>query len=87
MGRFGGQLEASRLESGHLVLALIWPHNSPDPGTSLEIRSLIKNSCRRQLVRSEQHFRRLIALIRAYLDALDVGRFVYRPGKECSMCD
>jgi hypothetical protein len=37
--------------------------------------------------RTETHFRRLLAVIREYLDALDSGRFNYRPGFGCGMCD
>jgi len=37
--------------------------------------------------RTEAHFRRLFSVIREYLDALDSGRFNYRPGFHCSMCD
>jgi len=37
--------------------------------------------------RSVVHFRRLLAVIRAYLDNLDAGRFVFRPGFGCVMCD
>ena len=37
--------------------------------------------------RNEQHFGRLFAVIRAYLDDLDSGRFVFRPGMGCSWCD
>jgi len=58
----------------------------------LEIRSLIKTKVpkiefHRYPARSEGHFRRLFCAIRAYLDDLDTGRFVFRPGLHCSMCD
>ncbi len=58
----------------------------------LEIRSLIKTKqpkveFHRYGRRSEAQFRRLFAVIREYLDALDSGRFNYRPGWTCSMCD
>jgi CRISPR/Cas system-associated exonuclease Cas4 (RecB family) len=58
----------------------------------LEIRSLIKTKqvkieFHRYPARTEAHFRRLFAVIRDYLDALDSGRFNYRPGPGCSMCD
>ena len=58
----------------------------------LEIRSLIKTKVPRIEVhryesRTERHFRRLFALIRAYLDDVDAGRFVFRPGFHCGMCD
>lgn len=58
----------------------------------LEIRSLIKTKTpkiefHRYSSRSDVHFRRFFQLIRAYLDDLDAGRFVYRPGWTCSMCD
>lgn len=58
----------------------------------LQIRSLIKTKTpkietHRYLARDDKHFRRLIAVIRAYLDDLHSHRFVYRPGWTCSMCD
>ena len=58
----------------------------------LEIRSLIKTKTPKcefhpYAARSDAHFRRLFAVIREYLDALDSGRFNYRPGFGCSMCD
>ena len=59
---------------------------------ALEIRSLIKTKCpkiefHRYPAREEAHLRRLFAVIREYLDALDVGRFNFRPNWGCSMCD
>jgi putative RecB family exonuclease len=58
----------------------------------LEIRSLIKTKTPKvenhpYAARSDRHFRRLFAVIRAYLDDLDARRFVYRPGLGCSFCD
>jgi putative RecB family exonuclease len=59
----------------------------------LEIRSLIKTKTpkvayHRYAARDERHFRRLFAIIREYLDALDTGRFNYRPSwSACGMCD
>lgn len=58
----------------------------------LEIRSLIKTKTpkldfHRYEPRSRQHFRRLFAAIRAYLDDLDSGRYVFRPGMGCGMCE
>ena len=58
----------------------------------LEIRSLIKTKkpkldFHRYEPRSQQHFRRLFAAIRAYLDELDSGRFIFRPGMGCNMCE
>ena len=37
--------------------------------------------------RTEVHFRRLFAVVREYLDALDAGRFNFRPGFGCGMCE
>jgi len=59
---------------------------------ALEIRSLIKTKLpkvafHRYPRRSSGHFRRLFAVLRAYLDDLDTGRFVFRPGLGCGMCD
>ncbi len=58
----------------------------------LEIRSLVKTKTPKiefhsYQARSKQHLRRLFAVIRAYLDDLDRGRFVFRPGFGCVMCD
>ena len=58
----------------------------------LEIRSLIKTKTPKiefhsYPARTDAHFRRLFAVIREYLDALDSGRFNYRPGFHCGMCD
>ena len=60
--------------------------------SGLEIRSLIKTKsprieCHEYPARSEAHLRRLFALIREYLDAVDTGKFNFRPGWSCSMCD
>jgi putative RecB family exonuclease len=58
----------------------------------LEIRSLIKTKTpkvefHRYPARTKGHISRLFAVIREYLDALDRGRFNYRPGFGCGMCD
>jgi hypothetical protein len=59
---------------------------------ALEIRSLIKTKSpkiefHRYPARTEAHFRRLFSVIREYLDALDSGKFNFRPGFGCGMCD
>ena len=58
----------------------------------LEIRSLIKTKVPKveyhsYPARSERQFRRLFAVLREYVAALDSGRFNYRPGFGCGMCD
>ena len=58
----------------------------------IAIRSLIKTKVPKcefhpYPARSDDHFRRLFAVIREYLDALDSGKFNYRPGWGCGMCD
>lgn len=65
---------------------------SPYPEAGLQIRSLIKTKVPKvefhaYPARGEGHFRRLFALIREYLDALDSRRFSFRPGFGCGMCD
>ena len=60
--------------------------------SGLEIRSLIKTKLPKvefhpYPARSDAHFRRLFAVVREYLDALDSGKFNYRPGFGCGMCD
>ena len=58
----------------------------------LEIRSLVKTKTPKIEIhhypaRSESHFARLFSVIREYLDTVDSGRFTYRPGWGCAMCD
>ena len=60
--------------------------------SGLEIRSLVKTKqpqmqTHRYPARRDLHFARLFTLIRAYLDDLDAGRFLYRPGHACTMCE
>lgn len=58
----------------------------------MEIRSLVKTKTPKiefhsHPARTEVHFARLFAVIREYLDAVNSGRFNYRPGFGCGMCD
>ena len=60
--------------------------------SGLQIRSLIKTKkpkieIHRYPARTARHFRRLFVIIREYLDALDSGRFNFRPGWSCSNCE
>ncbi len=70
----------------------LFRHHAAEPEGALEIRSLTKTKTPRVEryrygPREERHQRRLFAVIRAYLDALDSGRFVFRPGWGCSRCE
>lgn len=58
----------------------------------LEIRSLVKTKTPQIAfhafaARTDAHFRRFFSVVRAYLDDLDRGQFVFRPGFGCGMCD
>lgn len=60
--------------------------------SGLQIRSLIKTKTpkieyREYPTRTESQLRRFFQIVRAYLDDLDRGRFVHRPGFGCTMCD
>jgi CRISPR/Cas system-associated exonuclease Cas4 (RecB family) len=61
--------------------------------SGLENRSLIKTKSpkvvtHRYGARNDTHLRRLFAVLREYVDALDTGRFKYRPSwSGCGMCD
>lgn len=60
--------------------------------SGLEIRSLVKTKApkvefHRWPARSEAHWGRLFAVLRAYFDGLTSGRFECRPGGSCSTCD
>ena len=73
--------------------AYLFRQVNPWPEAGLEIRShSSRPRCRRSssipyAARTDAHFTRLFAVIREYLDALDAGRFNYRPGFGCAMCD
>ena len=72
--------------------AFLLRHNSSAHEAGLEIRSLIKTKIpkvefHRYDARNEKHFGRLFAVVRAYLDDLDSGRFLFRPGVGCAMCE
>ncbi|HEV3025589.1 MAG TPA: PD-(D/E)XK nuclease family protein, partial [Pirellulales bacterium] len=59
--------------------------------TGFEVCQLVKTKTPqvvwgRYAAREEVHFRRLFAMIRAYLDDLDAKRLIFRPGEACSYC-
>ena len=59
---------------------------------ALSIRSLVKTKTPQIIEyrfspRHEEHFKRLFAVIRAYLNDLRRGEFLYRPGWTCRSCD
>ncbi|MCB9925567.1 MAG: PD-(D/E)XK nuclease family protein [Planctomycetaceae bacterium] len=60
--------------------------------SGLQIRSLIKTKTpkieyREYPARTESQLRRFFQIVRAYLDDLDRGRFLHRPGFGCTMCE
>ena len=60
--------------------------------TGMQVRSLVKTKTPQVKVhryppRQAEHFQRFFTVVREYLDALDSGRFSYRPGLGCGMCD
>jgi CRISPR/Cas system-associated exonuclease Cas4 (RecB family) len=72
--------------------AYLFRQASPVAESGLEIRSLIKTKTPKvefhgYPARTDAHFRRLFSVLREYLDALDSGRFNYRPGFGCGLCD
>ena len=72
--------------------AYLFRQVNPWAESGLEIRSLVKTRTpkvefHRYPARTDAHFRRLFAVLHEYLDSLDSGRFNYRPGFGCGMCD
>ena len=72
--------------------SLLYRHSQGNDEGGLEIRSLVKTKTpkiefHRYPARTDVHFRRLFSVLREYVDALDAGRFNFRPGFSCSMCD
>jgi len=87
---------AEPLEITHEVqlscYSYLFRHVEQRQEAGLEIRSLIKTKQSKiefhhYPARTDAHFRRLFLVIREYLDALDAGRFNFRPGFGCGMCD
>ncbi len=59
---------------------------------ALEVGSLVKTrqpklEVHRYPPQTDAHFRRLFAVVREYLDAIRSGRFSFRPGWSCGMCE
>jgi len=72
--------------------AYLLRHSASAVEGGLEIRSLVKTKTpkiefHRYAARDERHFRRLFAVVRAYLDDLDSGKLLFRPGFGCVMCE
>ena len=87
---------AEPLEISHEIqlssYAYLFRHGTQQREAGLEIRSLIKTKTpkvefHRYPARTDAHFARLFAVVREYLDALDAGRFNFRPGFGCGFCD
>ena len=71
--------------------ALLYRALSGDVESGLEIRTLVKTKVPQIAVyrygaRSEEQIRRLFAVVRAYLEDLRRGEFLYRPGWGCRTC-
>ena len=72
--------------------AYLFRHVSQQQEAALEIRGIVKTKTprvefHRHPPRTDAHFRRLFAVIRAYLDDLDSGRFIFRPNLNCNWCE
>jgi putative RecB family exonuclease len=70
----------------------LWRTATGQEEIQLQIRSLVKTKNPTLTIhcfgpQQDRHFRRLFAVIREYLDALDCGCFNYRPGWTCGSCD
>jgi putative RecB family exonuclease len=87
---------AEPLEISHEIqltsYAYLFRRGTEQQESAMEIRSLIKTKLpkvdfHRYRARTEAHFARLFSVVKEYLDALDTGRFNYRPGFGCGLCD
>jgi putative RecB family exonuclease len=84
------------LETAHEVqltsYSWLFRHSQGHDEGGLEIRSLVKTKTpkieiHRYAARTDTHFRRFFAVAHEFIDALASGRFNYRPGFACGMCD
>lgn len=88
----GGDLAAIMHEIQLSCYAYGFRRSSGQQESGLQIRRLIKTKVPKiethtVAARSEKHFRRLFALVRAYLADLRGDAFVYRPGFGCGLCE
>lgn len=88
----GGELLEVVHEIQLTSYALLFRQASGQQESALEVRSLIKTKVPRAethrfAARRALHFKRLFHVIRAYLDDLDRGTFLYRPSSACTMCE
>jgi len=88
----GGELLAISHELQLSCYSYLFRQSSPLPEQALEIRNLVKTKTPRVEnhsfePRSQTHYRRLFAVIRAYLDALDAGIYYIRPSHLCAACE
>jgi hypothetical protein len=88
----GGDVVETLHEIQLTSYAWLYRHVARQEEAGLEIRSLIKTKTprvesHRFAARTDAHFRRLFAVIRAYLDDLQTSRFVFRPGLNCLSCE
>lgn len=88
----GGELLEITHEIQLTSYAYLLRHTFEQPESGHEIRSLIKTKTPKienhhYPPRTAVQFARLFSVIRAYLDDLNCGKFVYRPGFSCGMCD
>jgi len=88
----GVTLSADELACRVVSYAWLLRQTTSQLESGLEIRSLIKTKTPRLAIhrysaRTEKHFRRLFAVLREYRAAIDTGRFSFRPGWGCNLCE
>ena len=88
----GGNLPEISHELQLSCYSYLFRQTSPLPEEALEIRNLVKTKVprvenHRYGPRSQAHYLRLFAVIRAYLDALDAGNYYIRPSHLCAACE
>jgi putative RecB family exonuclease len=88
----GGELLEITHELQLSAYSYLFRRASPVPEEALEIRNLVKTKQprvenHRFIARTQAHYLRLFAVIRAYLDALDSGTYVIRPSHMCAACE
>ena len=88
----GGELLDITHELQLSAYSYLYRRKFPWPEEALEIRNLVKTKQprvenHRFVRRTQAHYRRLFAIVRAYLDALDSRKYVIRPNHLCAACE